>query len=85
MIVSYDTIIHNNGLNLIFFRSKTAPDAFVQCNPQQKKTLMKTEKQHFLNSYRLPTRLKAELTGWELGFEYHESPLLVKANLRLTL
>jgi len=42
---------------------------------------MKAEKQHFLNLRRLPARLSAEQTAWELGFEYHEIPLLVKANL----
>lgn len=57
------------------------PAAFIQCNTQQKEPLMKTEKQHFLNLRRLPARLSAEQTDWELGFEYHEIPLLVKANL----
>ena len=43
--------------------------------------MMKQEKQLYLNLRRLPARLTAEQVAWELGFEIHEIPILIKERL----
>lgn len=42
---------------------------------------MNAEKYRYLTLTRLPARLSAEQTAWELGFETHEIPVLVKARM----